>query len=123
MKQLVMAALLFVTCKIAIAQSVSFNDDTDVLTYMEGKVFYNSNNGLEIQYGYIPSGNTYGITVKNKYGNVFRFINVEVTTYGSFADLYGMSLQDGGTFGFRLYRGKLVVGEGEAGAITYYLKN
>lgn len=103
------------------AQSL-FVEESNVITYMDGKSFYNSDNGLTIEYGYIPSYNTYGIKVKNKDGGRFYFINVEITTFGTFADLYGMSADNGGNFGFRLYKGKLIVGRGESGEQTFYLK-
>ena len=89
---------------------------------MDGKTFFNSDNGLEIEYGYISSYNTYGIKVLNKNGSRFYFINVNITCYGSSADLFGMSAEDGGNFGFRLYKNKLVVGKGESGEQTFYLK-
>ncbi|MFM7078997.1 MAG: hypothetical protein ACKOYC_04300 [Bacteroidota bacterium] len=104
------------------SQSVSFGDQSDVMVYMDGKSFFNSENGLTIEYGNIYRYNTYGIKITNKYGNVFYYINVNIDTYGSFADLYGMSPDDGTNFGFRLYRGKLVVGRGEPGEQTFYLK-
>jgi hypothetical protein len=103
------------------AQTNLFTDESKVITYMDGKTFYNSENGLEIEYGYISSYNTYGIKVKNKNGNKFYFINVGITTYGSFADLEGMSSEDGNNFGFRLYKGKLIVGKGQSGEQTFYL--
>lgn len=104
------------------AQTSLFNEEGNVIAYMEGKTFFNEDNGLEIEYGYIPSLNTLGIRVTNKNGGRFYFINVDITPYGSFADLYGMSPEDGGNFGFRLYKGKLVVGRGEPGEQTFYLK-
>lgn len=105
------------------AQNSIFNDESNVISYMDGKTFYNEDSGLELEYGYISSYNTYGIKVKNKNGVRFYFINVEITTYGTYADLYGMSAEDGGNFGFRLYKGKLIVGRGETGEQTFYLKN
>ncbi len=104
------------------SQTNLFTDESRVITYMDGKTFYNSENGLEVEYGYISSYNTYGIKVKNKNGNKFYFINVAITTYGSFADLEGMSSEDGNNFGFRLYKGKLIVGKGQSGEQTFYLK-
>lgn len=104
------------------AQSSLFEEDNNVVNYMEGKTFYNSDNGLEIEYGYISSFNTYGIKVRNKNGARFYFINVEITPYGSFADLYGMSPENGANFGFRLFKSKLIVGYGEDKASTFYLK-
>lgn len=123
-----MKQLFFVTLSILFfqipsqAQSVSFNDQSDVMLYMDGKSFYNSENGLTIAYGNIYKYNTYGIKITNKYGNVFYYINVNIDTYGSFADLYGMSPDDGTNFGFRLYKGRLVVGKGEPGEQTFYLE-
>jgi hypothetical protein len=99
-----------------------FDDESSVISYLEGKKFYNSDSGLEIEYGYISAYNTYGIKVVNKNGAKFNFINVEITPYGSFADLYGMSLDDGSSFGFRAYAKKLVVGAGQDGEPTFYLK-
>ena len=104
------------------AQTVLFEEESNVISYMDGKYFYNSDNGLTISYGYISSFNTYGIKVSNKAGSTFYFINVNIDTYGSFADLYGMSPSDGSNFGFRLYCGKLIVGRGEEGETTFYLK-
>ena len=104
------------------SQTSLFNEDSDVITFMDGKTFFNSDNGLEIEYGYISSYNTYGIKVLNKNGSRFYFINVNITCYGSSADLFGMSAEDGGNFGFRLYKNKLVVGKGESGEQTFYLK-
>jgi hypothetical protein len=114
--------LLFLSFQIVNAQSVSFNTESDVVSYMDGKTFYNSNNGLELEYGYISSYNTYGIKVKNMNGIRFYFINVQVSCYGSFADLYGVGVSDGSNFGFRLYNGKLIVGKGESGEQTFYLQ-
>ena len=104
------------------SQTSLFNEDSDVITFMDGKTFFNSDNGLEIEYGYISSYNTYGIKVLNKNGARFYFINVNITCYGSSADLFGMSAEDGGNFGFRLYKNKLVVGKGEPEEQTFYLK-
>jgi len=89
---------------------------------MDGKQFSNVENGLSIGYGYISDYNTYGIKIKNKNGVEFYFINVTIETFGTYADLYGMSAVDGSNFGFRLFKGKLIVGYGEPGASSYYLK-
>lgn len=104
-------------------QSVNyFESESDVISYMFGKVFYNSSNGLDIKYGYISEYNTYGIIVNNKNGIQFNYINVEITPYGESADLYGMSSETGSNFGFRLYNGKLIVGKGESEEVVFYLK-
>lgn len=114
--------LVLLSANLATAQSISFDEEMDVRAYMEGKTFYNSENGLEIEYGYISSYNTYGIKIKNKHEERFYFINVEITAYGRYADLYGMSPETGSNFGFRLFNGKLVVGYGESGAQNFYEK-
>lgn len=103
------------------AQTVYFESDVDVINYMDGKVFYDSNSGLNVEYGYISSYNTYGIKVTNKNDAIFYFINVGIDTYGSSADLFGMSPTTGDNFGFRLFRGKLVVGYDEPEEATFYL--
>jgi hypothetical protein len=123
MRKLLILTTMFLSIGLAKAQTKLFENESDVVTFMDGKTFYNSDNGLEIEYGYISSYNTYGIKVKNKDGGKFNFINVEITTYGSFADLYGMSADNGSNFGFRLYKTKLIVGRGEEGEKTFYLKN
>jgi hypothetical protein len=124
MKSLLFFFALLVSFNIGYAQSSGFESDSDVISYMDGKSFYNSESGLTIEYGYISSYNTYGIKVSNKHGERFYFINVEITiSYdGRYADLYGMSAESGSNFGFRLFKGKLVVGYGESGAQTFYQK-
>jgi hypothetical protein len=115
--------LLLLLCSFS-SYAQTFGEESDVISYMDGKSFYNSDNGLTIEYGYISDFNTYGIKVRNKEGGRFYFINVEITTSydGSYADLYGMSAETGSNFGFRLFKGRLVVGYGEAEAQTFYLK-
>jgi len=103
------------------SQSVYFESDVDVITYMDNKLFHDSSSGLNVEYGYISAYNTYGIKVTNKNDAVFYFINVSIDTYGSSADLYGMSPTTGDNFGFRLFKGKLIVGYGEDEPINFYL--
>ena len=122
MKKLLFFSFLFLSTYLGNAQNLKFRDQGSVTSFMEGKVYYNSGTKLEIEYGYISSYNTYGIKVKNNYGDRFYFINVEITPYGNYADLYGMNAESGSNFGFRVYRDKLIVGLGEAGEQTYYLK-
>ena len=88
------------------AQSAYFESEGDVINYLDGKTFYNSDYGMHKEYGYISAFTSYGISVTNKNGAHFNFINVYITTYGSFADLIGMCLDNGDNFGFRLYSGK-----------------
>ncbi len=121
MKGLFILAAIVININLSMAQTALFESESNVISYMDGKTFYSSENGIEIQYGYISAYNTYGITASNKNGGKFYFINVDITAYGSFADLYGMSSEDGTNFGFRVYKGKIVIGEGEEKA-TLYLK-
>ncbi|MEI8193588.1 MAG: hypothetical protein EBR91_06665 [Flavobacteriia bacterium] len=114
--------LFLLPCFLSVAQTQSFDDMSDVISYMDGKKFYNAENEMLISYQYLSNYNTYGIHVKNASGATFDFINVDVSTYGSFADLFGMSPETGSNFGFRLYKGKLIVGRGEPGEQTFYLK-
>jgi len=86
-KLLFLLPVLFLLNGIVSAQSEPFTDESEVISYLEGKKFYNGENGLEISYGYISSYNTYGINVLNKNGAKFYFINVEITPYGNSADL------------------------------------
>jgi hypothetical protein len=44
---------------------------------IEGKSFKNTDTGLSIKYGYISSLNTYGITITNKNGAKFYFMNCD----------------------------------------------
>ena len=122
MKAIMFFSLLIFSFGQATAQTNLFEDEIGVLSYMEGKSFYNADNGLTVSYGYLGNYNTYGIKVSNRGGSTFYFINVSIDTYGYFADLYGMSPSDGSNFGFRVYKGKLIVGRGEEGETTFYLK-
>lgn len=119
-KILIVLLIVFSLNKIN-GQTGIFNNEGEVTRYMDGKTFKNSENGMTIEYGYISTYNTYGIKVKNQYGNRFYFINVKISCYGRFADLYGMSTDNGSNFGFRLYRDRLIVGKGEPGEQTFYL--
>jgi hypothetical protein len=104
------------------SQATLFSEESDVITYMDGKTFYNSGNGLEIQFGYISIYNTYGIKVVNKNDAKNYFINCSIDTYGSYADIFGMNAEDGQNFGFRLFKTKLIVGRGEPDEVTFYLQ-
>ncbi|MFN5370745.1 MAG: hypothetical protein ACK5B6_04705 [Bacteroidia bacterium] len=122
MRIIALLSLLIAVSFNASAQRELFSDESSVVVYLEGKVFYNSENGLKVSYGYIPSANTYGIMVTNRNGVRFNFINVRIDSFGTFADLNGMSPEDGSNFGFRLYSGKLIVGRGEPGEQIFYLQ-
>lgn len=122
MKKLLLVTLLLLTISKINAQNTLFKEESNVVTFMDGKTYFNPSNGLVIEYGYISQYNTYGIKVKNKNGLNFYFINVNISPYGSFADLNGISPENGANFGFRLYRSKLIVGYGNENAVTFYLR-
>jgi hypothetical protein len=68
MKKLLLVIICFVYSLNSFSQS-------RIEDYLEGKKFKNSSTGLIIQYGYISSLNTYGITFTNGYGNKFYYMN------------------------------------------------
>lgn len=114
------AILLFVVTLNATLCLSQFESTSDVVAYSDGKTYYSSSSGLEISYTYISRFNTYGIKLKNKHGVEFFYINCEISCYGRYADIYGMSPEDGSNFGYRLFDGKIIIGYGEPGASTYY---
>lgn len=122
MKKILIFTFFILSNYLVNAQNLTFRDNGSVTSFMEGKIYYNSDTKLEIEYGYISSYNTYGIKVKNNYGDKFYFINVEITAFWNFADLYGMNAESGKNFGFRVYRDKLIIGRGEVGEQIYYMK-
>lgn len=116
--------LLFVLFSISFTNAQAlFEDESNVISYLDQKTFKNEDNGLEVSYGYLSIYNTYGIKVHNKSGSIFYFINCSIDAYGDFADIFGMSPEDGSDFGFRVYPKKLIVGRGEDGETVFNLKN
>lgn len=122
MKKSFFIIILTLIANLSFSQTNIFEDDMNVISFMEGKTFYNSDNGLQIQYGYSSRYNTNCIMIQNDKGDKFYHVNVSIDTYGTYADLYGMNPENGSNFGFRLFRSKLVVGYGEQGAVTFYQK-
>jgi hypothetical protein len=117
-----MVALLILSGVVR-AQS-TFSDITDVIKFMENKTYNNSDSGVDLEYGYISSFNTYGIKLTNSQtGNTLYFINCDVKTYGSYADISGMNPTDGSNFKFRLYKTRIVVGIGESKQAIFYVKD
>jgi hypothetical protein len=120
----VIITLLFVLFSAGFTHSQAlFEDESNVISYMDQKTFQNVDNGLEVSYGYLSIYNTYGIKVSNKSGSIFYFINCSIDANGNFADIFGMSPEDGSNFGFRVYSKKLIVGKGEEGETIFNLKN
>jgi hypothetical protein len=70
MKGLFILAAIVVNINLSMAQTALFESESNVISYMDGKTFYSSENGIEIQYGYISAYNTYGITASNKNGGI-----------------------------------------------------
>jgi len=102
-------------------KSVYFETESDVIEYMDGKTFINEEMGLRIEYGYYMG--TLAIKVKNRNGYTNRAINVKIQPFGRAADLYGILLDGGQQFGFRVYNDdKLVVGRGLPGEVTFILE-
>ena len=122
MKKVILIFILSLFTNLSFSQTILFDNDMDVISFMEGKTFYNSDNGLQIQYGYSSRYNTNCIMIQNDKGDKFYHVNVSIETHGSYADLFGMNPDNGSNFGFRLFRNKLIVGYGEQGAVTFYLK-
>jgi hypothetical protein len=123
MKKIFLIATILFTFSYGKAQS-TFSNETDVMKFMQDKTFYNSDLGVEIEYGYMSEINTYAIKLKGvKSGSVIYYINCDIKTYGSFANITGMSVTDGSNFSFRLFKTKLVVGFGEEKQTTFYLKD
>ncbi|MFM7233605.1 MAG: hypothetical protein ACKOZM_03375 [Flavobacteriales bacterium] len=120
MKKLLFLSFMLIT--LCVTAQTSFDSSMDVISYMDGRTYYNSSSGMEISFGYVSEMNTVGIRVKNKHDAEFAFINCDITCYGRYADIYGMSPETGGNFGFRLFDGKIVIGYGEPNASTYYEK-
>ncbi len=120
MKTTILFALISVLALNTNAQT-TFNTQTDVMKYMEGKTFVNNETGMKISYGYISSANTYGITIKNNKGSTFYYINCSLKPHGYYCDITGMSPENGENFGFRAFKDRLVVGYGQAQSQTFYL--
>ena len=118
---LLISMLLLLTITLN-AQS-PYTSDADVIQYLDGKTFSNDDTGMKISYGYISNANTYGITITNNKGAIFYYINCNIEPHGSWCDIYGMSPENGESFGFRVFRDRLVVGYGKAQSRTFYLVN
>lgn len=122
MKHILLLVTILLTFGAAKAQS-TFSDMTDVIKFMENKTYYNSEMGIELELGYISSYNTYGIKLKsNKSGNTMYFINCDIESHGSYANVSGTSSTDGSNFNFRLYKTKIIVGVGEQRQAILYPK-
>jgi hypothetical protein len=116
----ILIAFIFLINTILFAQN--FKDTGPTIMFLDGKKFYNSELNMNVQYGAISIFNTYGITVENKNGVKYYFINCQIDCYDEFADIYGINPNDGSDFGFRVYSNKLIVGKGEEEKIIFYLK-
>lgn len=105
-----MKTLLFILfTSVSFVNFAQFTTESQVVSYMSGKEFYNESYGMKVSYEFIPKFNTYGIVCVNKNSEKFYYINCSVRPYGSSADINGMSTDGGGNFGFRVYNGKISV--------------
>jgi hypothetical protein len=105
-----MKTLIFILfTSISYLNFAQFTTESQVVSYMSGKEFYNESYGIRVSYEFIPKFNTYGIVCVNKNSEKFYYINCSVRPYGSSADINGMSSDGGGNFGFRVYNGKISV--------------
>ncbi len=68
MKKAILFLILFICTSNLFSQ-------TKIEDYLEGRKFKNAATGLVLQYGYISSLNTNGITYTNGYGDKFYFMN------------------------------------------------
>jgi hypothetical protein len=86
-----------------------FSTESQVVTYMSAKEFYNSSYDMKVSYEFLPTMNTYGIKCVNGSNEKFYYINCTVRPYGSSADINGTDPYNGKTFGFRVYNGRISV--------------
>lgn len=112
--------ILFTLLSISTYAQSPYTSDTEAIQYLDGKTFADGS-GMKISYGYISTTNTYGITITNKQGNKFIYINCDIKPRGSYCDISGMSPTNGENFRFRAFKDRLVVGYGEAQSRTFYL--
>ena len=96
---------------------------SSIENYLEGKKYQNSSTGLIINYGYISSMNTYGITFTNGYGNKFYFMNCnsEVSDDESCVVFTNcLNPENGNGVGtIYAYRSKIIV-DADDGRLVYY---
>ena len=103
-------AILFLNLIIC---TINLFSQTKIEDYLEGRKFKNAGTGLILQYGYISSLNTNGITFTNGYGDKFYFMNCSkrISSDGTFMVLTEcMNPQNGSGLGtIYAYRTKLIV--------------
>jgi hypothetical protein len=107
-------------------QNYNRNYNQSVRDFIEGKYFRNSQTGLRIKYGYISSGNTFGLTFVNSYGNEFYFINCSdrLSLDEQYMELTNcMSPEDGSGIGrVGIYKDRIIITASD-GSLTYFLEN
>ena len=93
---------------------------------VEGKYFNNQQTGRSIKYGYISSLNTYGVTFKDREGNLANFMNcsIDISRDEQYMVLtFCMSPISGGTLGkIVVYKDRLIW-NGDDGSLTFYIEN
>jgi hypothetical protein len=99
---------------LSVKAQAKLNSTSDVINFMENKTYYNSELNISLEFEYVSNYNTYGIILKSiRSGQKNYYINCDINSYGSFADVAGISPNDGSDFKFRLYTNRIVVGIGE----------
>jgi hypothetical protein len=87
---------------------INLFSQTSIENYVEGRKYKDRKTGLIIQYGYISSLNTYGLTFTNTYGRKYYHINCSkrISSDKSFMVLEGcLNLDDGLSMGkFYVYQ-------------------
>ncbi len=99
--------------------SVYFTNENEVLNYLRGKTFYNTEKGVTVSYGNIPMYNTEGMKVYYKNGGRRYYINPHIDCRGKYAIIRAMGTEgDGNDSEFTVYSdGRFVIDN-----FTFYLK-
>jgi hypothetical protein len=102
-----------------IVPTANFTTEEEVIRYLRGKSFFNSDYNVTIRYGSIAMYNTEGLKTTNGKGGQSYFINLRIAPYGTTAIIRAMDLNGGGNDAeFKLYNdGRILLGNN-----TFYLK-
>lgn len=101
--------LFIISCFVFNLLSAQFTTESQVVSHMSGKDFYNESYQMTVSYEFLPTMNTYGIKCVNGSGEKFYYINCSIRPYGSSADINGADPYSGKSFGFRVYDNRISV--------------
>lgn len=101
--------LFIISCFVFNLLSAQFTTESQVVSHMSGKDFYNESHQMTVSYEFLPTMNTYGIKCVNGSGEKFYYINCSIRPYGSSADINGADPYSGKSFGFRVYDNRISV--------------